>query len=80
MNEYHRNMVKWQPFNSLINGKEIVNSILKEKTKINKPNISEEDIATIEEKIITAYFMQATVNIAYYKNGNILKIKSKIKK
>lgn len=80
MNEIHRNMVKWQPFNSLINSKELLNGILKEKRKVKKPNLSEEDITNMENKIIDAYFMQNTINITYYQNGNLLKVKSKIKK
>ena len=80
MNKLDRGMIKWQPFNSLINGKYIVNSILKEKAKISKPIISDEDKKTLEEKIIEAYYCQNTVTITYYQNGFLLKIKSKIKK
>lgn len=80
MNKLDRGMIKWQPFNSLINGKYIVNSILKEKAKISKPIISDEDQKTLEEKIIEAYYCQNKVTITYYQNGFLLKIKSKIKK
>lgn len=75
-----RGMIKWQPFNSLINGNEVINSILKEKGKIKKPIISEEEKSEIEAKIIDAYFTQIIVNITYFKNGNLTKVEGKIKK
>ena len=43
MNKNDRGIIKWQPFNSLINGKLVINSLLLEREKINKPIISEED-------------------------------------
>lgn len=75
-----RGIIKWQPFNSLINGNEVINSILKEKEKIKKPIISEEEKSEIEAKIIDAYFTQIIVNITYFKNGNLTKVEGKIKK
>ena len=75
-----RGIIKWQPFNSLINGNAIINSLLKEKAKIKKPIISEEEKNEIEAKIIDAYFTQITVNITYYKDGNVIKVEGKIKK
>ena len=75
-----RGMIKWAPFNSLINGKHIVNSLVLEKTKITKPQISEEEQKIIEEKIIEAYYCQEKVLITYYKDGYLYKIHSTIKK
>lgn len=75
-----RGIIKWQPFNSLINGNEVINSILKEKAKIKKPIISEEEKKEIEAKIIDAYFTQIIVNITYFKNGNLTKVEGRIKK
>ena len=75
-----RGMIKWAPFNSLMNGKNIVNSLLFEKGKINKPNISEEEKNILEEKIIEAYYCQNIILITYYKDGFLLKTKAKVKK
>ena len=75
-----RGMIKWAPFNSLMNGKKIVNSLLFEKGKINKPNISEEEKNILEEKIIEAYYCQNIILITYYKDGFLLKTKAKVKK
>lgn len=75
-----RGIIKWLPFNSVINNKSVINSLIKEKTKIKKPIISEEEINTLEEKIIEAYYTQNLLDITYYKNGYLLKTKGKIKK
>lgn len=75
-----RGMIKWQPFNSVINNKEVINSLLKEKSKKAKPIMSEEEINLLEEKIINCYYTQSEVSLTYYKNGYLLNIKGKIKK
>ncbi len=79
MNDY-RGMIKWQPFNSVINGKSIINSLIKEKTKIKKPIISEEDTKILEEKIINAYYTNTKIKIIYYKDGNLVNAFGTIKK
>ncbi len=75
-----RGMKKWMPFNSLMNGRLIVNSLIIEKGKIEKPMISEEEQKELEEKIIEAYYCQSIVIITYYKDGFLRKVKSSIKK
>ena len=80
MNKNDRGIIKWQPFNSLINGKLVVNSLLLEREKINKPIISEEDQKKLESEIIEAYYTQNKILIQYYKNGYLLKTLTKIKK
>lgn len=75
-----RGMIKWQPFNSVVSSKEMVNSLIKEKQKIKKPNISDDDKKALEGKIIDAYYMQNKIKITYYKNGYLLNTTSKIKK
>lgn len=75
-----RGMIKWMPFNSVVSNKSVVNSILKEKAKIKKPEISEEEISVLEEEIIDAYYSQMSIDITYYKNGDLLKTRGKIKK
>ena len=62
-----RGMIKWAPFNSLMNGQSIVNSLVFEKRKIKKPSISEEEQKVLEEKIIEAYYCQNIILITYYK-------------
>ena len=75
-----RGMIKWAPFNSLMNGTSIVNSLILEKSKITKPQISEEEQKILEEKIIESYYCHNKILITYYKDGYLFKIKSAIKK
>ena len=75
-----RGMIKWMPFNSLMNGRVIVNNLLDEKSKIKMPILSDDEIGEIENNIINAYYTQNKIIITYYKNGYLLKTKSLIKK
>ncbi len=75
-----RGMIKWMPFNSVVNSKAVLSSIIKEKERINKPIMSEDEIEIIEKRIIDAFYMQTTINITYYKEGYTYKYVGKIKK
>lgn len=80
MNKVDRGIIKWQPFNSVISSKIVINSIIKEKNKVAKPTMSEEELANIENKIMESYYLENKINITYYKNGFILNTKGQIKK
>lgn len=75
-----RGMIKWMPFNSVVSSKEIINSILKDKSKISMPILSEEQKDVNEQKLLIAYYSKSKINISYYQNGNINLINSYIKK
>ncbi len=75
-----RGMIKWAPFNSVINGSQVIKEIKFEKSKINKPILSEEQIANLEEKIITAYAGNSVIKLYFYKNEHINIIDGKITK
>ena len=75
-----RGMIKWMPFNSVINTKEVLSSILKEKARKRKPIISDDEIKQLEKSIIDAFYMQTTISITYYKGGYTYKYTGKIKK
>ena len=64
-----RGMIKWMPFNSVVSNKEILYSLIKEKEKITKPHISEDETNEFEKIIIDAYYMQDKIHITYYKKG-----------
>lgn len=68
-----RGMIKWQPFNSVINNKVMINSILKEKEKIRKPELSNEEIEILEDRIIDSYYTHSNILITYYQDGYLLK-------
>ena len=75
---HDRNQIKWAPFNSVINGKYIVNSIEKEKNKINKPVLSEEQIYTYEEMIKESLLNKIDLLFSIYSGGYIKEIKGTV--
>ncbi len=78
--KFDRGIIKWQPFESLEPITKIIQSLQKEKSKIKKPILSEEEIATLEAKIIEAYYSQEKIKISFYQNGFIRQIKGQVKK
>ena len=54
-----RGMIKWMPFNSVVSNKEILYYLIKEKEKITKPHISEDETNEFEKTIIDAYYMRS---------------------
>lgn len=80
MPKLDRGMIKWQPFNSIIPSKEIVNQIIKEKSKIKMPILSEEQKNVIEERILLSFYEKEKITLEYFYNGKIKKITDIIKK
>ena len=78
--KFDRGMIKWQPFDSVISGKSVVQSLLLEKQKIKKPILSDEELQDLEEKIINALHSQETISLQFYKNGYIRTITGQINK
>lgn len=77
---HNRDSIKWAPFNSVINGNYIVNSIIKEKNRINKPILSEEQISEFEELIRISMINKIELLIYIYRNGYIKEIKGTVLK
>lgn len=71
-----RGIIKWLPFESLTSSKNVVDTILYEKEKIQKPILSLEQLEEIEEKLIEAYYEQIKVTLKIYKNGYITSVTS----
>ena len=67
-------IIKWAPFNSIINGSNILKEMNKNRSKINKPILSEDQIELLNDKIFEAYTNHLKVNIYIYKNFNIFKL------
>lgn len=80
MHNFDRGMIKWQPFNSVISSKQMINEILKEKSKITMPNLSEEQKKIIEQKIIIAFYEKEKLTLEYYSQGKLHKLTESIKK
>ena len=75
-----RGMIKWMPFNSVVASKDILYSLMKEKTKVTRPIMSDDEIKTIEDAIIDAYYTEQKVYITYFKNVYNYEYYGKIKK
>ena len=73
-----RGFIKWQPFNSLISGKEVLNDLTKQKL-ITKPVLFPEELQKLNEEIINAYYAQNIITLVIYQNNQITQIKTKIK-
>lgn len=71
---HDRGMIKWLPFNSIINGELVVNSIEKEKSKIVKPTLSEEQMQNIENTILESMINEIPLVFKIYKGGFINEI------
>ncbi len=73
-----RGIIKWLPFNSIVEEQKLIAEVIKNKSKIAKPNLSPEQLMENEAKILEAFFEEATVTVKYYKKGFLLKTTSKI--
>jgi hypothetical protein len=73
-----RGMIKWAPFNSIINGEYIAKEIEHEKSKINKPILSEEQVNNLEKEIIEAMINKINLNFEIYQSGYVYNIKGTI--
>ena len=79
MQNKNRGSIKWAPFNSVINTKEIISDMEKSKIDI-MPILSEEQKDNLEKKIISAYYEQIPINITFFFNSKIIKKTDTIKK
>ena len=78
MNNTDRGIIKWQPFNSIVEEEKLIKKVIQEKNKIQKPYLSPEQILENENKIIEAFYEQLWIEIYYFENGFIKKTKSQI--
>lgn len=68
---HDRGIIKWAPFASVINGSILLSEIKKEKSKIIKPTLSDDQINDLEKVIIEAYRGKVPVNIYFYNHEHI---------
>ena len=61
--------MSWAPFNSVINDKEVIQSLTNERSKITKPILSDEQIADLEQLIIEAYTNSSLIELHYFKDA-----------
>jgi len=73
-----RGIIKWQPFESVISSSVIAREIREEKSKIQKPILSEEQKIIIENNILEAFYENVPISILYFKDNHLYKKKNKI--
>lgn len=78
MNKNDRGVIKWTPFNSIVNQRQMIDNLINEKNKTNKPKLSQEQIEKNEQLLIEAFYEQIKIKIDYFKEGFILSTYSEI--
>ena len=75
-----RGIIKWQPFDSVISSNKVVKELLKERSKIKKPVLSEEQENILEQKLIEAFYTNSLIKVSYFNNGLINSFEDQVKK
>ncbi len=65
-----RGMIKWKPFNTLLNNKDI-NEIIKTRNLVQKPIIAEDRIIEINNDLNEALNNNKTLKIKYFNEGEL---------
>ena len=76
---FDRGFIKWQPFNSVIPNKTILNN-LKSNEKVAKQILFPEEIENLNEQIIDAYYSHNLIEITIYEDNKIKKYETIITK
>lgn len=63
-----RGMIKWKPFNTLLNSNDI-KEIELNRSKISKPIIMEDRINEINSILVNAYNNHLSIKVKHYNNG-----------
>lgn len=71
---HDRDNIKWAPFNSVINGNELIKEIKKEKSRKEKPVLSEDQLAELEKIIFEVFNNQSVVEIIFFRSNHFYKI------
>lgn len=75
-----RGMIKWQPFNSIINGKQISHELSRKRNTCTMPYLMDEEIAKNNKNILCAYNTHSKIKLQYFDNYEIKEITSLIRK
>ena len=70
--------MSWAPFNSVISGSKMIKELERERNKVPKPILSEDQLNKINNILLEAYQNKVLILIKYYKNGYIFIIKGSI--
>ena len=79
MPNFDRGFIKWQPFNSVISSKDILDN-LNNKEDITKPTLFQEKKDYLNDLILEAYYSKNKINISFYEQNKIKNIYTSITK
>ncbi len=77
---HDRGKIKGTPINSVIDGNEVIKEIYEEKSRRDKPVLSEDQLEELESTILEVFNNQSVVEVIFYKNNHFNKIKGIITK
>lgn len=66
-----RKMMKWIPFNALMEQSDYLSDLLRGKTKISKPVLSPDQEDELNYNLESAYIFQQEVCVKYFEDGDI---------
>ena len=66
-----RGIIKWRPFNSCFSTEKLSEETSNQNAKITMPVLSEDQILTIENMIVEAFYLKIKVNIKFFYDGKI---------
>lgn len=76
---YHdRKMMKWMPFNALLEQGDHLRELIDVRTQEEKPILSTDQLAELNYDLERAYITQVMVEVTYFKNNHKHKLKGKI--
>ncbi|HIQ94028.1 TPA: YolD-like family protein [Candidatus Ventrenecus stercoripullorum] len=65
----NRNEIKWTPFESLFQTKDVMQELERKKAIHEKPVLSEDELLEIEKNVLFAYHTRSQIQISYYYQG-----------
>ena len=72
---YHdRKMMKWMPFNALLEQSDYLKELLYGKTRKEMPVLSPDQEADLNYQVEIAYLFNSQINVSYFKDGDILEV------
>jgi len=72
---YHdRKMMKWMPFNALLEQGDYINDLLHGRTRLEMPVLSEDQQSELNYKLETAYIFRSEIEVSYFENHKIRKV------
>lgn len=69
---------KWNPFNAVASGEYMINDVLKEKSKLKMPILSDDQKQELQNRMLEAFNNQEIIKVKYFKNGDLYVKEGKI--